>query len=250
VESEDYAGPLSVAYAFGGGIDSIFHHVEALLGVGITEHVIVEDARWSRLTAPVGPLVVDIAEEVEGEGDLSRTARVQRFWEAWLAAVAEANDPAAVPGEVESGIGRFVRSLSAGARQVSVLPVLEDVGTDGTTVLRIDPAPAAELVAQVIPFPRGHVEGARTRVRLLDGTGTPDHALGAAPLIVRASAEIVIVGNAEAFEQPRRTEVRYHAASQEEAAERLREALGTGVVVADARQVDSFDVTIVLGTDI
>ena len=273
VESEHFSGPLSVAYAFGGGVDAMFHHVEALLGVGIAEHVVVEDDRWARLTEPVAPLSLDnpdgldgfeagpieleaeevstwLSARVEGESELSHLLRVELFWEAWLERVEAANDPAAVPGEIESGIGRFVRGLSAGPRQVATLPVVEETDASGATTVRVDPAPADALVAQMIPFPRGHVEAARTRVRLLDGTGTTDHALKAAPLIVPAGAEIVIVGNAESFERPRETEIRYHADSQEEAAERMREALGVGQVVDDPRQVDSFDVTIILGTDI
>jgi hypothetical protein len=273
VESEDFSGPLSVAYAFGGGIDATFHHVETLLGVGITEHVIIQDDRWATLTGTVAPLTIENPDQVEGfeagsiqlgadevsawlsargegESDLGRMFRIERFWETWLAAVEAANDPAAVPGEIDSGIGRFVRGLSAGQRQVATLPVLEEADPAGQVTYRLDPDPAGALVAQMIPFPRGHVEGARTRVRLLDGTGTPDHALGAAPLIVPAGAEIVIVGNAEAFETPRETQVRYHDASQEAAAERLRDAMGAGRVVDDPRQVDSFDVTIILGTDI
>lgn len=272
VEREDYSGPLSVAYAFGGGVDAMFSLVEELLGIGITERLVVDDDRWAQLTAPVGPLQIDnddavpgfepgqidlppervsewLAAKAEGDSELARAFRVQLFWEAWLEAVQQANDPAAVPGEIESGIGRFVRGLSAGAREAATLPVVEEPAAEGVT-LKIDPDPAAALVARLVPFPRGYVEGARTRVRLLDGTGTPDHALSAAPLIVPAGAEIVIVGNAEAFETPRETEVRYHDPSQEQAAIRLREALGAGKVVEDGRQVDSFDVTIVLGSDV
>lgn len=273
IESEYFSGPLTVAYAFGGGVDAIVHPVEALLGIGIAEHVVVEDDRWSTLTAGVAPLSIDNPDQVEGfetgpielaagdvsrwlatkgpeESDLNRMFRIERFWEAWLAAVSEADDPAAVPGEIDTGIGRFVRGLSGGPRDVATLPVRPAVDDGGTPTFVVDPVPAAELVADMIPFPRGNVPGARTRVRLLDGTGTPDHALGAAPLIVPAGAEIVIVGNAESFESPRETEIRYHSESQKDAAERLRDALATGRVVEDARQVDSFDVTIILGNDI
>jgi hypothetical protein len=128
--------------------------------------------------------------------------------------------------------------------------VAEVPAGDGTTRLEPDAAAVADLVARVVPYPRGHEAGARTRVRLLDGTGLGDPALRAAPLIVPAGAEIVILGNAERFQSPRVTEVRYHDAVHEDDARRLAGALGVGEVVEDVRQVDSFDVTIVLGTDI
>lgn len=273
IESEYFSGPLTVAYAFGGGVDAIVHPVEALLGVGIAEQVVVEDERWSTLTAGVAPLSLDNPDQVDGfetgqielaaadvsrwlaakgpeESDLNRMFRIERFWEAWLAGVSATDDPAAVPGEIDTGIGRFVRGLAGGPRDVATLPVQAAVDEEGATTFVVDPLPAAELVADMIPYPRGNLPGARTRVRLLDGTGTPDHALSAAPLIVPAGAEIVIVGNAAAFESPRETEIRYHSESQQDAAERLRDALGAGRVIDDPRQVDSFDVTIILGTDI
>ena len=87
------------------------------------------------------------------------------------------------------------------------------------------------------------------RVRLLDGTGDPKHVQRAAPLVIPADAEIVLVGNADAFDYEE-TEIRYHHAGAEQAAVALEEALGTGRVVDDPRQTDAFDVTIVLGPDL
>ena len=57
--------------------------------------------------------------------------------------------------------------------------------------------------------PHRPVPGGRVRVRLLDGRGDPDHVLPAAPLIVPADSEIVVVGNADAFDY-QTTEIRYH----------------------------------------
>ncbi len=271
IRNDAFEGPLSVAYAFGGGIDAIDRDVQRLLGVGIAEHLVIDDGRWATLTQPAAPLVIDNPDPVEDfpagpielapdgvgawlraiepdESDLSRLFRQQLFWEAWLAEVAASADESIVPGELDSGLGRFVRGLAAGQRQIATLPVFEDSDDDGAAVFTLDEPSADALVSRLVPFPRAAWEGARTRVRLLDGTGTPDHALQAAPPLVAADAEIVIVGNAERFDQ-RETEVRYHDPSQRGAAERLREALGTGRVVEDTRQVDAFDVTIVLGTD-
>jgi hypothetical protein len=66
---------------------------------------------------------------------------------------------------------------------------------------------------------------------------------------VPAGTEIVVVGNADAFDH-RTTEIRYHHPTFESAAQELRDALGTGRVVDDPRQTDAFDVTIVLGADV
>jgi hypothetical protein len=106
-----------------------------------------------------------------------------------------------------------------------------------------------ELIAELVPFPTASRPGGRVRVRLLDGSGTRDHVLSAAPLIVPADSEIVVVGNAEAFDYET-TEIRYHHPTFEPAAEALQKALGAGRVIDDPRQTDAFDVTIVLGPDV
>ena len=67
----------------------------------------------------------------------------------------------------------------------------------------------AALVARLVPFPTAGEPGGRVRVRLLDGAGDPEHVQRAAPLVVPADAEIVVVGNADAFDYEE-TEIRYH----------------------------------------
>ena len=62
-------------------------------------------------------------------------------------------------------------------------------------------------------------------MRLLDGAGDPKHVQEVAPSVVPADAEIVVVGNADAFDYEE-TEIRYHAPGLKAAASRLRAALG------------------------
>lgn len=77
---------------------------------------------------------------------------------------------------------------------------------DGT---RLDVDALAALIPTLVPFPTAAHPGGRTRVRLLDGTGDAQHVLTAAPLIVPAGSEIVVVGNADRFDYDT-TEIRYH----------------------------------------
>jgi hypothetical protein len=245
--------------------------VQNLLGLGIGEVAVVDAARWADLVAPVAPLTLTnpdavgefpageislgadqvaayLGASIEGQSDLARLARQEAFYEAWTAAVADSADPGAVPGELESGLGRFVRGLAAGPVQVHALPVTEVTAGDA---VRIDPDLDAieQLMPTVVPFPTAAAPGARVRLRLLDGTGDGDHVLRTAPLVVPAGAEIVVVGNADRFDYEI-TEIRYHVPLQKTAAESLRAALGAGRVIDDPRQTDAFDVTIVLGTDV
>ena len=247
--------------------------LQAVVGVGLAESVRIDDARWAELVAPVAPIRIEnpdavpgfeagslelAAEEVgpylaarrEGESALAQAFRQQVFYEAWIDAVAASGDlAAAVPGEVDSGIGRFVRGLAAGQRTVTTLPVEETEVAEGGTRLDVDQEAWDALLPTLVPFPTASAPGLRVRVRLLDGTGDPDHVLMVAPLLIPAAAEVVVVGNAQSFDYEE-TQIRYHVPELRAAAQAFREALGTGEVVDDPRQTDAFDVTIVLGTDV
>jgi LytR cell envelope-related transcriptional attenuator len=270
VNTDEKPVTLTDVADFVGDPAAILPTLQAVLGFGITEVAIVDDVRWAELVAPVAPLTIENPDTVgefpagtlsleanqvgayltargEGESDMARLYRQQLFFEAWAAVVATSSDPAAVPGEVESGIGRFVRGLAAGPRRIESLPAIETPEGDGTRT-EIDADATAELVSDLVPFPTAGSPGGRIRVRLLDGSGDPDHVLLAAPRIVPAGSEIVVVGNADAFDYTT-TEIRYHHPTFKPAAERLRDALGAGRLIDDPRQTDAFDVTIVLGPD-
>jgi hypothetical protein len=246
--------------------------VQSLLAVGLPETAIVDDARWAALVAPVSPLTIQNPDELDGfpagtvslpaervgewlsatrpgESELGRLYRQQLFLEAWATAIAASDDPAVVPGEVESGIGRFARGLAGGGREIATLPVVEGVAENGTPRFEVDEAGLEALLPSIVPFPTASRPGGRFRVRLLDGTGDPAHIVAVGPRLGPAGAEIVVVGNAERFDH-RETEIRYHEPSYRDEAEAVRQALGAGVVIEDVRPTDAFDVTIVAGTDL
>ncbi len=275
VEVGDGAGatPLSVTYAFGGTPDVLRGAGEAVAGVGVQDVVLMDASRWAELVAPVAPLTLQNPDDVDGfdagpvtlgpddvapwleatrdgESELGALNRQQLFWEAWVAAVAASGDDAAVPGELDSGIGRFVRGLASGPIQVATIPVAEVPvsGDDASLAYRVDRTALSAIITELVPFPQGTALAPRTRVRLLDGTGDQDHVTRVAPNVVASDATIVVVGNADGFDYTT-TEIRYHHPSQRSAAARLQRDLGAGRVVEDVRPIDSFDVTIVLGTD-
>jgi hypothetical protein len=249
--------------------------------IGFTEVVELDGARWAELVAPVAPLTVDNPDDVvgvdadggesivfpagelqldaasvgpwldlkgEGETDLNRMVRHELFWRAWLDALAASDDPAAVPGEGDAGIGRFVRALAAGSTDEETLPVSEVEAPEGLERFVGDRDAIATLVASAVPYPLSPGPGKRVRVRVLNGTeheGLPGEV---AQVLVPAGAEITIVGNADRFDHET-TVVRYGDPGQEAAAERLSEALGVGEVELDRRSNDAVDVTVVLGRD-
>jgi hypothetical protein len=266
--------PASVggAAAYSGSPEATLSPLQPGLGFGITEFVLVDDARWAEVVGPVSPLHVDnpsavagfpagpvtlpadqvgayLAAVNPGESPQQAVLRQRAFYRAWLDAVAASGDlVAAVPGEVDSGLGRFVRGVAAGPHRVEIAPIVEEL-FHGFYRIDMDAAAMAALVPELVPFPIAGEPGGRVRVRLLDGTGDAKHVQRVAPRVIPADAEIVVVGNADAFDY-RETEIPYHNPLAKVEARTLQDALGTGRLVDDPRQTDTFDVTIVLGTDI
>lgn len=265
------AATLAVTYAFARSQDVLRGAGEAVAGVGVEDMVVVDDARWAALVAPVAPLVIENpdavgafpagrlelpADEVgawltarrSGEGELAVLYRQQLLWEAWIAAVSASKDPAAVPGELDAGLGRFARGLAKGPLRVETIPVRDDTDGAGNLVFPVDRAALRRIITDLVPFPSGTALAPRTRVRLLDGTGDRNHVRQVAPTVIASNSTVVVVGNADRFDYAT-TQIRYHQRGQRGAAERLQKALGAGRVVEDVRPIDSFDVTIVLGVD-
>lgn len=249
-----------------------------LLGAGMLEREVVDAERWSDLVEPVAPIVIDNPNELREDGevrfplgeieleaadvgaylesddaqasDLARFARHEIFWEAWLAAVQEAGADDAVPGELDSGIGRFVRALAAGTTVIETLPV-RPVGDD-----RYGPAEAffpeheaiAELLTRLVPFPVSPAPDARARLRLQNGTTDTTVAASVAAELPPAGVEVVLIGNALSLDHDTTT-VRYAGTEFRDEALDVVEILGVGEVVEEPRPSDAADITVTLGAD-
>ena len=269
---------LEVAYDFGATPEVQAEMVGDVLGIGIDEVVVVDADRWEGLVRPVAPLSVDnptdvevdgevafaegavdleadeVAEYLEARGDdesdLARLYRHELVWRSWLDAVAAAGGAGEVPGEVESGLGRFVRHLASGPVEVVTLPV--DRATGGDDAGEVDYVPDGEaveaLVARLVPFPRSPRPGVRERVRLLSGTEDVEAARRLAPELPPLGLEVVVVGNAATLDHATTT-IAYAAPQHDDAARKIRDLLGVGEVVPDPRPSDVVDITVTLGAD-
>ncbi|MFS8482638.1 MAG: LCP family protein [Acidimicrobiia bacterium] len=242
------------------------------------EHVEVDDARWRDLVAPVGGLEVSIdapvgeweagrvelrpedvgaflAARAEGESELERVERQLQFWNAWLPQVAAGGEDV-LPGEVETGIGRFVRGVARGEGSAAALPVVRDGAGEGEDErFRTDAGRVHAFVSRAVPYPTSPVPGARVRVRLLNGTGDPSLTPRAARALVAGGAEVVIAGNT-ATPGVERTRILYLGEDRAHLARWIRANLDLGRVEEtasgqDGRRVsdDEIDVTVVLGDD-
>jgi hypothetical protein len=247
--------------------------------VAINETVEVDEATWTRFVEPVGPVTVHVDDPVgewpagdvvlqpedvgrflaaraADEPDLARVERQQAFWTAWLPLVRDAGERA-LPGEVETGIGRFVRVIAAGEGGAEAIPVAREDAADGVRY-RPDAARLGQFVSVTIPYPTSPAPGVRIRVRLLNGTGDPGLTERAARELVASGAEIVVVGNAGTLTEPE-TRFVHVRGSQEGLARWLQTNLGVGRLdpvgsgqpgaAADDDIDDDIDVTVILGQD-
>lgn len=269
--------PIELAFDLGSA-EFATDVVGQLLGTGIAESVVVDAARWAELVAPVAPIALDntdplVADDgsrfpageieldadevgaylearIEGESDLARLFRHQTFWSAWLDAVAADGTPAAVPGEVESGIGRFVRTIAAGQEVVETIPVQPATpgryGDEAAFVPEF--AEMKQLVDRVVPFPVAATPGARPRVRVINGTADTSAATEVARMITPAGVQVTLVGNAPSFGLAT-TNISYAGAELADEAEAIRSIIGVGDVVLETRPSDVADITVTLGAD-
>lgn len=284
-ESGQYGAiPLDRLYANGGGAEggaeAIRGALESIVGIGITEIQVIEPAEWAPLVGPVAPLTVNSPDAVSGtdpegksvsfpkgslaidadevwpymstsnagENQVNRLVRVEAFWNGWLAGVAATGDaPSSVPGEVNSGLGFFVRSLAKGRVDVSTLPVSALTGPRGEHWFSAQQADVDALVAKLVPFPSGPL-GERLRLHVLDGTGQLDHGLEAAVLLAANGGQIDKVGNAIEYGVPV-TQFVYYDETRRSGVQNLRDALGIGELVRSEEINVAADATVVLGDD-
>lgn len=269
--------PLDVAYLLGDD-RTLVDALGVLVGFAIPERAVVDDDRWAELVAPVGFVEVDNPNELEidgevvfdvgqiqlaptdvgpflrarasQEGDLERLYRHELFFAAWIDAIAAHGGVDAVPGELDAGIGYFLRTLAAATAEVMTLPVEADAAGDFGPDDAYEVTAAAEaLLQQLVPFPRSAEPGARPRVRVLNGTVDLDQAARLAVQLPPAGVEVVSVGNAAVFgDAP--TTVRYGLPEFADEARAVAEILGADDVAMDDNVSDSYDITVTLGPDV
>jgi hypothetical protein len=118
----------------------------------------------------------------------------------------------------------------------------------GDDLFLADAEAVADLIVTLVPFPVGSDVSPRTRVRVLDGTGTDGLDLEAAHLLVRAGAEIELLGNAASFDHVG-NDVIYYDDSMAEVAQLYADLLGGATVAKADEPGEIVELTIVLGSD-
>lgn len=256
--------------------------VARLLDINVDDITVLDAAGWAQLVGPAGAIPVDLSQDLvqvtadgaqqtvfaagnvtvepaqvseflgwvnAGTHPGARLERTESFWNAWLATITASTDEGIVPGEVDTGIGRFLRGLASATSVTAHYEWSEVTLANDVPAADVAPADLRAIVQEMVPFPIPAIAGDRPAVRLLDGVGGLDLAGLYSPPLVANRAEIVLLGNASTFGVAS-TEVVYHDAMWEDAAFQFATALGGATVTFEPVTDVLFDVTIIIGEDL
>ena len=273
---------LSEAYT-DGGADAVEILVAELFGFGFLERAELDTSQlreWMRLVEPVpfdlldDLLQINAAGDTEvwlgrgrkdldgeiaaqiygftnpGESDANRIERQLDLWVSWLDTIGRSDDLAAATLPFDDGLSPFLRSLGAGAEDVSILAADVVTVAEGESFFRLNASQLerlAEIATAMVPVPIAPPLSHRSTVRLLNGTDDPRIRDEAMDLLIDLEITIGVIGNASEF-GVEETSVTYHRSETQADAERVAAALRTVAVLVE--NVDQpVDLTIVIGAD-
>jgi hypothetical protein len=197
--------------------------------------------------------------------ELDSFVRAQKFWEGVF--VASGSSQAKLSRAVTSfgadtvapddasyltSVWHAFTERSPDDRTYEVLPGQEIGGGGANVSYQIDDVKLADLVRRdfIGSVPEGVTIGARPRIDLRNGNGSPEIGQRAAALLVPAGLRIWVTGNAPNFNYASTRIVVYGDDEQSLAlAKRIKALLGVGTVEVGTRAQTIVDVTVVLGKD-
>ena len=266
--------PVGAALA-AGGPERLLTATENLIGASLGTIDVLDADGLAQLLTATGPLVVDVPDRVEDvfpsgrvavlyeagrnriepaevsrllsatgrSSALARLARHQAFWEAWLTRIKETPDLAP-----DGALGKALRAIAEGRWNIRVVPV-KAAGTisSGQQIYQLDRAALPSVMRTVFPG-AARAAAARPRVRVLNGTGELELAQRVSEKLVPAGIEVTLTGNANPLGQ-KQTQVIYYDANKRAMAEKVRDALGVGILVRNRNATDVVDVTVIVGKD-
>ena len=101
-------------------------------------------------------------------------------------------------------------------------------------------------ILEMIPFPIAAYEGARAKVKILDGVGGLDLPNVYVPPLVASGAQILLLGNAESFGVDK-TQIIYHDKNFNDVVDDFSNALVGAELTYDPISETAIDVTVIIG---
>ena len=198
------------------------------------------------------------------ENQLDEFVRSQKVWEGIFDAASNNTKLASAiatfgGSQVAAEDGQFLQTIiaafaksSSGDRTYQILPGQAVGGGGSDSSYQVDDEKLADLVRQnfagSVPF--GITIGARPKVELRNGNGTPELGQRAAALLVPAGLRIEVTGNAPAFDyRSTRIVIYSNDAAGLALGREIRNLLGVGSIEVGTRAETIVNVTVVLGKD-
>lgn len=265
-----------------GGPTRLGSTVENLLGIDVSDVVVLDDAELVALAEPLGDLTVEVpsrVEEVADDGavdvlyepgrlridasevpaflsakgrstDLEVLARHQSFWEAVLAKIADDDLRVGGPEPLAAILDSLAAGGSVRSRLLPVVPLGQGEaagpGTGAAELYRVEPDELARFLKSTFPGAAGATE--RPKAQVLNGTGGVEVTARAAERLVPGGIQVSLTGNAPRFDY-RTTQIVFYDESERALAEKARDALGIGRLVLSRRPIGVVDLTIIIGSD-
>jgi hypothetical protein len=260
-----------------GGPEELVRGVEELLGITLSESVVLDEAGLAELLEPYGPFETTLPAMVSdsesggpaepifeagtrelsaqdaarlltavpaAESEVIRYPAVESVWEAVAAAVGEG---AGAPGSDDEGAVGNVRGVFAGparVRAVGAVPVFDlAANPDELDLLDVDAGEVLELVARVLPGAASPVSSG-LRVKLVDATGRGGAISDAVTFLTYFGVAIIWIDDAP---QQAETVVSYRSPDDVQLFEELESVFGEVRLVPTDRPLEGVDATIVLG---
>lgn len=259
--------------------DGFRRAIEDVIGISVPPPIIdVTDESLATLVAPVAPLELTVTDPMviedgttmqgavslsaeqlgpylratrEGEPEIAHLERMRDVWVAWLAAIGAATGTEPI-GAAATGMGTFLRELSAGDPVVETLDVEEELDyLQGRSYV---PAEGMdEQVIDAVPFPLSPRTGRRFSIELLNGVTGETLPMPLVRDLISAGGALTGVGNAGEFGQEETT-ILYKDEDWEDQARFLQGLLGDGVEIdqMSRRRADTEneDMVITIGSDV
>jgi hypothetical protein len=260
-----------------GGEEELIRGVEELLGITLSESVVLDEAGLVELLEPYGPfrttLPATVSDSVRGgpaepvfeagthelsaqdaarvltaapaaESEVIRYPAVESVWKAVAAAV---GDGIGAPGSKEDDAVGHVRRVFAGparVRAVGAVPVFDlAANPDELDLLEVDAGEVLQLVARVLPGAASPVSSG-LRVKLVDATGRGGAISDAVTFLTYFGVAIIWIDDAP---EQAETVVSYRSPDDVELFEELESVFGEARLVPADRPIEGVDATIVLG---
>ena len=180
----------------------------------------------------------------KGESPYNRWLRQQNFWIAWVKSAASFSGDITTSNNEHPELMRMISALTQGELVLFQPELIEQQipefsFTTNTSILQ-------NAILEMIPFPIAAYEGARAKVKILDGVGGLDLPNVYVPPLVASGAQILLLGNAESFGVDR-TQIIYHDKNFNDVVDDFSNALVGAELTYDPISETAIDVTVIIG---